>query len=354
MDFGLSGVLEELAFGLASTITLASAAMYSQYKSISRNLEGAPVLTVGSDLTETLRNQSNLPYAVVTGRVFPMDKGKILNTVSGMPAVISKLNQKEFRWIDTFTSVMLSNKLDFDGRISPAMNYVPFALSNPNDAREKSTSETYVMVDDISNGQFEQLLLTAKSTYVPTQITFTGLVASFLRGFHSVGIETAESVLPVGTVITVIGEVTKLSGGDGHGFRVSKSPAGGTTTPYILTTKNILEVKSNFRAQATAYKVLSFLCGCFTLMTFYALGKKWLPRFRLRRVQRRIQRQRSIVNTDGLHETQICLACLENPREVALFPCGHVCLCADCSLLIQEKCPVCRENVADIAPIFLS
>lgn len=39
MDFGLSSVLEELTFGLASFATMSSAAMYSKYRSTARNLE---------------------------------------------------------------------------------------------------------------------------------------------------------------------------------------------------------------------------------------------------------------------------------------------------------------------------
>lgn len=304
-----------------------------------------------------MKTQTKLPYAVVTGRVFPLDKGKILETISGMPAVISKLNTKEFRWVDTFTS-SFTTKLELDGNMTPALNFVPFALSNPNNATSGKSpkQETYVMVDDVSNGEFDNLLLTAKATYIPTEITITGLMLSFIRGFHSVGIETSESVLPVGSVITVVGEVTKLSGGDGQGFRIAKSSAGGLTTPYILTTKSIMEVKSTVRAQATAFKVLTILFGCFTLMTFYALGKKWLPRFRLRRVRRVVTQQRERIrrNIDGLHEAQICLACLSNPREVVLLPCGHVCVCADCSLLIQERCPVCREPVIDTQVVFLA
>jgi len=238
-----------------------------------------------------------------------------------------------------------------DNRLSPSLNFVPFGLANPNSGTSSnSKSESYVMVDDISNGEFDHLFVTSKATYVPTEITFMGLLASVIRGFHSVGIETSESVLPIGTVITVIGEVTKLSDGN---FRISKS-SGGHTTPYVLTSKNILEVKSSFYANVMAYKVLSLLCGCFTIMTFYALGKKWFPRFRMRRVRQQIQRERTRASTEGLHETQICVACLQNPREVALFPCGHVCLCADCSILIQERCPVCREHVLETSPVYLA
>ncbi|CAL8081080.1 unnamed protein product [Orchesella dallaii] len=352
MELNISGMFEELTFGIASVATLSAAAMYSKYKSISRNIASAPILTVGQDLSKIMKKQENLPYAIVTGRVFPLESGKVLNTISGMSAVISKLNVTEFRWVDVFSNLMSTTKIGYgDSRLSPSLNYVPFGLSNPNNgATNNPRTDSYVMVDDISNGEFDHLLLTAKATYVPTEVTFIGLVASLIRGFHSVGIETSESVLPVGTVITVIGEVTKLS--DGH-YRIAKS-AGGHTTPYVLTTKNILEVKSSFHANAMAYKVLSLLCGCFTIMSFYALGKKWFPRFRMRRVRQLIQRERSRASTEGLHETQICLACLQNPREVALFPCGHVCLCADCSLLIQERCPVCRESVAETVPVYLA
>lgn len=40
-----------------------------------------------------------------------------------------------------------------------------------------------------------------------------------------------------------------------------------------------------------------------------------------------------------------CLICMENPHDVILVPCGHYCLCKECSSRIGGKCPLCRSVV---------
>lgn len=119
-----------------------------------------------------------------------------------------------------------------------------------------------------------------------------------------------------------------------------------------------MEVTSNYKMidqQTMIYKVLTMLCGSITLMTFYAVGKKWLTRFqrKTRKREKRVQIERTN-DVDGLHDAKICVVCQENPRKVALFPCGHVCVCGDCSLLIKEICPICRGPVGEILTIYLS
>lgn len=52
----------------------------------------------------------------------------------------------------------------------------------------------------------------------------------------------------------------------------------------------------------------------------------------------------------------VCVICWTSASEVALIPCGHQCLCVDCSL--EEKwdlrCPICRESVEDTVIIYAS
>jgi len=41
--------------------------------------------------------------------------------------------------------------------------------------------------------------------------------------------------------------------------------------------------------------------------------------------------------------------CMTDPKEIAVLPCGHFCLCASCyrSLLTpNSKCPICRVRIA--------
>lgn len=58
---------------------------------------------------------------------------------------------------------------------------------------------------------------------------------------------------------------------------------------------------------------------------------------------RKERRQR--VRDKDLREDQLCVVCRTNPREIILLPCGHVCLCEDCSVDIASDCPICRKFI---------
>ena len=48
-----------------------------------------------------------------------------------------------------------------------------------------------------------------------------------------------------------------------------------------------------------------------------------------------------------------CVVCWERRREVACYPCMHVCLCAACAGA-ADACPMCRRPVEDVFRVFLS
>lgn len=54
---------------------------------------------------------------------------------------------------------------------------------------------------------------------------------------------------------------------------------------------------------------------------------------------------------DGFDE---CVICRANKRECCLNPCGHLCLCMDCSTLISDQCPICRGAVTGKIRVFMS
>jgi len=52
-----------------------------------------------------------------------------------------------------------------------------------------------------------------------------------------------------------------------------------------------------------------------------------------------------------------CTVCLDNPREIMYQECGHVCACSDCTARIRRtdnRCPVCRQDIASIKPVYIS
>ncbi len=51
-------------------------------------------------------------------------------------------------------------------------------------------------------------------------------------------------------------------------------------------------------------------------------------------------------------EERLCAVCLENERSIVLEPCGHLCLCKECSPRI-DKCPFCRQTPTRRLPVFV-
>ena len=55
----------------------------------------------------------------------------------------------------------------------------------------------------------------------------------------------------------------------------------------------------------------------------------------------------------------VCVICHENVSSMAVIPCGHVCLCNQCSDLCtnsengQQSCPLCRGNMQSVLRIYL-
>ena len=53
-------------------------------------------------------------------------------------------------------------------------------------------------------------------------------------------------------------------------------------------------------------------------------------------------------------ESAECIICLTARRTHAIFPCRHLCLCAECAGMLREqtnRCPICRRAVEAVVPI---
>jgi len=119
-----------------------------------------------------------------------------------------------------------------DVALAPTSNFVPFGLTDPNTWKiPPSRNSATIIVDDILKAELHSdLFAKINLKFEQNEPSLLGLVFGAIRGFYSVGVETSEYALPVDSVITVLGEVTKLD--KGH-YRISKSP----NIPYILTSK---------------------------------------------------------------------------------------------------------------------
>lgn len=49
----------------------------------------------------------------------------------------------------------------------------------------------------------------------------------------------------------------------------------------------------------------------------------------------------------------MCIVCLEAPKNTVLFPCRHLCSCARCSVRL-ERCPLCRKDIEHRVEVWVS
>lgn len=72
----------------------------------------------------------------------------------------------------------------------------------------------------------------------------------------------------------------------------------------------------------------------------------------------RVQRQRNAPRDSLNEENFLCVICHLQQREVITLPCGHICMCFDCSRQClstsNRLCPICRLAVDSSHLIYLS
>lgn len=58
----------------------------------------------------------------------------------------------------------------------------------------------------------------------------------------------------------------------------------------------------------------------------------------------------------GIDGDGLCVVCLSSERSHAFVPCGHRCVCKECSLSVMKKssptCPLCRSDAVSTLHIF--
>jgi len=51
-------------------------------------------------------------------------------------------------------------------------------------------------------------------------------------------------------------------------------------------------------------------------------------------------------------EDDTCVVCMEKPKTHLLVPCGHKCLCEDCSKKDLKDCPICRKAILQTLKVY--
>ncbi|XP_055373289.1 mitochondrial E3 ubiquitin protein ligase 1 [Condylostylus longicornis] len=332
---------EGIALGVDLLILGICLKEYYSYKSTLKSLKAAPQLNLDSDLKSTIAKEKNkIPYAVIRGIVTPIGSPmrSVMNpSVTGVLQVIKLSEHRVARGFAGFWTEQ--RKL-----IHVSSNEIPFAIKN-NDVDVEIIDGLGAAILDLD---------VVYDNYEPSSLSFFDHIFGFFSGVRQKGLQTTEEVLRDGSFLTAIGELEL----DGNQLKMQSSSVG----PLFLTTATKSTLVRKFHEAKSSMMVKIGFCSILAVALVGIIGRKFYIKKKQERDEKRIkdrlecERRERRARTRPLHltEDQLCVVCSTNPKEVIILPCGHVCLCEDCSQKIKDNCPVCRSLINSRAAAFIS
>lgn len=248
--------------------------------------------------------------------------------------------------VSLLTHSILFHRVDQKRVIQEFSNSVPFVLQE---------SKTSVEVADALRADILDLE-TISDCFEPSSRTLLDHVWGFISGIRHQGVQVTEKMLKEGAFITGVGELT--SGKNKDGLKL-QPPSNGS--PFYLTALPLSSLIRKLDDEKRFYRFLAFICGGVGLVIVGIMTRKWWrertrklkEQTRRQQTSSRIERQQSVQENER-PEVQVCVVCCQNSRGIILLPCGHVCLCEDCSARITDFCPVCRAEIETKAVAYIS
>ncbi|XP_033099542.1 mitochondrial ubiquitin ligase activator of NFKB 1-like [Anneissia japonica] len=316
-----------------------SAVLYYVYRKKTTDIQrihDAPMLTIDKDLSMLVEEapDKTIPYAVIEGAATPV-KGVIHSqNIAGITGLIQSLILKEHKtewskstrmWIDSASTIKHNTKS------------VPFRLS---------AKESHVTVDEalVATGLTLDVI---HDKFEPIRSSLGDNLVNWATGEKIKGYQELEEMLPVDSFITGIGEI-KMIGGQVH----LVPPCSGWT--YYLWRGSKAELLRDLRSNTRVWRIVLMFFGSATLLWCLYLLSKWYKKYQEEQNYREyLARVRQAAGNGEETEVDVCAVCLENPRDCVILNCGHVCACQRCTdVLNPPQCPICRERISRVVPLF--
>ncbi|EEB19160.1 conserved hypothetical protein [Pediculus humanus corporis] len=319
---------------------------YLRNKHALHSIENAPEFGIDKHLEVFLnKNSGKFPYIAVRGSVKALGPAiKSLNHPS-ISGVIQKLSIRDMSFREAHQDFGLTEN---QRTINEIFNSIPFALTS-------RRGDVEVEVIDALAAEILDLEVVS-DRFDPSNLGFMDHMWGFFTGIRKRGLQTIEEILKEGAYITAVGEVQK----DGGSLRIQPPTDG---TPFFISTMPVNSLVRRLDEKVKYYGWISFGFGVLGIFLFGTLIRKyfkkhneWLKKEaeRKRLESTRKERRKNVRNTEDLPMDKLCVVCQSNPKEVILLPCGHVCLCEDCSEQITNFCPVCKSLIENKNPAYIS
>lgn len=337
--------MEEFSIGTLEAVFLGSSIAFSglfyyfyrKKRQVVDKLNDAPHLALNEELVDLLNATPGkcLQYVVIEGAVQPLEEPLSSQFKEGTFGVIQKLLLREHKLVwNSFARTWMDRERVLHERVS----CVPFSLEGGDGAR------VWVLRPLEASGPEME---TVHEKFHQANYGFTDLLSQYLSGEKSKGQLETEEMLRVGVSITAAGELIL----DSDRLLKLRPPTDGST--YFLTTADFESLQLDQEGQASCWWALT---GMFALVGVAVV--LWAGLRCYRQVQRKWERERLKREFERIGEGEedlenACVICLSNPRGCVLLDCGHVCCCYSCyEALPQPTCPVCRQGIRRVVPLY--
>ncbi|XP_001352428.2 mitochondrial E3 ubiquitin protein ligase 1 [Drosophila pseudoobscura] len=333
---------ESVALGVDLIILGICVREYMYNKRVAGLLKTAPQYNIDGDLKSIVERQQtkSIPYAVIRGTVTPIGVPLRSSLVPSVSGVLQIVKLHEHRISRGFSGLWMEQcKL-----LHKSTNEMPFELRS---------QEHGVEILDVLNAAVLDVDVVYDS-YEPSTLSAFDHIFGFFSGVRQKGIQTTEEVLREGSFLTAIGKLEL----DGNSLRMQPSPEGG----LFLTTATKSSLIKRFEDAKWTWILKIAFCGAVSAFLIGLIARKIYRKKKQQKEEARIhnrleterRERRSRSRPLTLSEDQLCVVCVTNPKEIILLPCGHVCLCEDCSPHIATHCPVCRGKIVSRSAAFIA
>eukprot|EP00118_Oscarella_pearsei_P029181 m.3862 g.3862 ORF g.3862 m.3862 type:complete len:345 (+) comp9889_c0_seq1:39-1073(+) len=343
-------VWEWIAAASVASVGLLGYSAYVRRLATAEAIETAPSHEPGPDLRRVLLASPDrkLPYISVQGEIQPI---KDCLTCGGQgdqtKCVIKEQTRREHK------SVYVKAVQEWQSNvrtINSTSSDVPFALCSKGGSLDDSvTVKTPMEASDLP------LIDTRESFQPVSNSSIYSHISDVVTGEKVRGYEEIERALPVGVLLTGVGELSLFDD-----QMILQRPISGL--PYILSAKSKAELAAAERNVAGFWKAFCYVClfigGGIALFAVVRFWKKQREEHQQQQREIEFAERQTMLRRAGAEQASggggsTCVVCLENAADVILLNCGHLCSCSSCvSLLIC--CPVCRGSIERYVPVFAS
>ncbi|XP_028596364.2 mitochondrial ubiquitin ligase activator of NFKB 1 isoform X2 [Podarcis muralis] len=191
----------------------------------------------------------------------------------------------------------------------------------------------------------ELSLETVYEKFHPSVQSFTDVIGHYISGERPKGIKETEEMLKVGAALTGVGELVL----DNNTIRLQPPKQG---MRYYLSSLDFEALLQKEESSVRLWKVLTLLFGFATCaVLFFVLHKQ----YRHHREKQRLRQVQEMIAAGG-DTLNACVVCLSNARSCVFLECGHVCSCGKCYQALPQppRCPICRQEIARVVPLYNS